>query len=549
MRSGRGLTAENEDSKGLWYNRLVDMQMPIPSRRRYLYLAVFTSGLASLAVELSASRLLGNVFGTSNLVWACIIGLILIYLTAGYFIGGRWADHSPHLQTFYGILAWGALLIGIIPVVSKPVLRLAANAFDQLQLGLMGGSFIAVLILFSVPVTLLGTASPFAIRLAITDPAQAGRVSGRIYAISTLGSFIGTFLPVLVLIPLIGTYRTFLTISGLLLLVALIGLTVNSGWRGVLPYLWMPAALILMAVFGIGGPTKDTAGMIYETESAYNYIQVLNQDGYTLLRLNDGQGVHSVYKPDQLNYYGTWEQMLVAPFFNMPPYLPSRVKSMAIVGLAAGTTARQATAVFGPIPIDGFEIDPAIVAVGRKYFAMNEPNLNVIIQDGRWGLEHSQKRYDLISVDAYRPPYIPFQMTTREFFQIARQHLTDQGTLAINVGRSPNDRELVQALCTTIASVFPSVYVVDVPNTFNSVVFATVQPTQAANLDENLKLAAAQTGASSLLIDTLTTAASNLQPTPPPSQVFTDDKAPIEWLTNRLVVSFVLSGTVEELQK
>ena len=99
---------------------------------RYLYFAVFSSGMTTLAVELTASRLLGNVFGTSNLVWASIIGLILIYLTAGYFLGGRWADRSPNSHTFYRIMLWGAFTAGLVPLVSRPVLRFAADAFDQL---------------------------------------------------------------------------------------------------------------------------------------------------------------------------------------------------------------------------------------------------------------------------------------------------------------------------------------------------------------------------------------------------------------------------------
>src|SRR4030065_1648267 len=125
------------------------------SRNGYLYFAVFCSGMTSLAIEFGAARLLGNTFGTSNLVWASIIGLILIYLTVGYFVGGRWADRSPKLQTMYTVLAWGGFTAGLIPFIARPVLRMAADAFDQLQVGILFGSFTAVLILFIVPVTLL----------------------------------------------------------------------------------------------------------------------------------------------------------------------------------------------------------------------------------------------------------------------------------------------------------------------------------------------------------------------------------------------------------
>jgi spermidine synthase len=525
----------------------MDPTPPRP-RRFYLYFAVFISGMTSLAVEFLASRLLGNVFGSSNLVWACIVGLILIYLTLGYFIGGRWADRSPHPRTFYGVLAWGAIAVGLVPVVAHPVLRLSADAFDQLQLGILFGSFAAVLILFIVPVTLLGTASPFAIRLAIADSQEAGRVSGRIYAISTLGSFLGTFLPVLLFIPLIGTFRSFIFFSAVLLLVALFGMWLAEGWKGLRRYIWMPVALILFAWLGTAGPMKTSAGQVYEGESAYNYIQVIQQGDYTYLRLNDGQGVHSVYSPDLQNYNGPWEQVLVAPFFNAAPYEISQVKRIAIVGLAAGTTAREATDVYGAIPIDGYEIDPKIVDVARNYFDMNEPNLNVHVEDGRWGLEHSPYQYQVISVDAYRPPYIPFQMTTREFFQIVSDHLAADGVMVINVGRSPGDRNLIDALSTTAYSVFPSIYVMDVPNTFNSVMFATKSKTNADNLLYNLRDRVTGGDTSSLLVQAMSVAATSLQPVKLDGQVFTDDLAPIEWITNRMMVKFVLSGEVEELQ-
>jgi spermidine synthase len=514
----------------------------------YLYIAVFFSGLTSLAVEMASSRLLGNVFGTSNLVWASIIGLILIYLTLGYFIGGKWADRSPSYKTFYQILIWAALAIAVVPVISKPVLSLAANAFDQLQLGILFSSFLAVLILLIVPVTLLGTTSPFAIRLAVKDSREVGSTSGRIYAISTLGSFIGTFVPVLFLIPLIGTYRTFITFSAILLVTALVGLYRTSGWRVTLPYLWMPVLVVALFIWGVNGAEKATTGQVYETESAYNYIQVLKQDGVFLLRLNEGQGVHSEYSPTLINFQGPWEQVSVAPYFNAAPYDPQRVKSMAIVGLAAGTSAREATAIYGPIPIDGFEIDPKIVAVGRKYFDMNEPNLNVIVQDGRWGLAHSTRRYQVISIDAYRPPYIPWHLTTQEFFEIVRQHLTEDGVVVMNVGRAPGDRRLVNTLGSTLLTVFPSVHVMDIPNAFNSILYATMQPTQDQNLALNLMYLTGKGSQNPLLLDSMRLAVANLQPPPAPDTVFTDDRAPIEWITNNMVLNFLLTENVESLK-
>jgi spermidine synthase len=516
--------------------------------KRYLYFTVFVAGMTTLAIEISASRLLGSVFGTSNIVWASIIGLILIYLTAGYLIGGRWADRSPNYKTMFSILAWGAFTAGLVPIISRPVLRMAADAFDQLQVGILLGSFTAILILFSVPVTLFGTVSPFAIRLSITDSQHAGRVSGQIYAISTLGSFVGTFLPVLILIPLIGTLYTFLGFSGFLLFVALLGLWIDSGWRTAIKFIWMPVLIFLFLILIRKTSIKSTDGQIYETESGYNYIQVLESDGYRFLRLNEGQGVHSIYHPTSMDYQGTWEQFLAGPFLNESPYDPEQVRSVAIVGLAAGTVARQMSEVYGQIVIDGFEIDPKIIEVGREYFDMNQANLNAIAQDGRWGLKRSTKLYSIIAVDAYRPPYIPWHLTTREFFQTTHEHLSDDGVLIINVGRAPNDRRLVDGLIGTLSKIFPSIYVMDVPETFNSIVYATVQPTTMSNLVDNLLFLYTDPDAHPLLVESIERFVANQLPTPESKVVYTDDLAPIEWITNNMVLNYVIFGDMEDLK-
>ena len=515
---------------------------------RYLYFAVFASGLTTLALELTAARLLGVAFGTSNLVWASIIGLILIYLTAGYFIGGRWADRAPHFDTFYKIILWGAFSAGLAALVARPVLRAAADAFDQLQIGVLAGSFVSVLVLFVLPITLLGTVSPFAIRLALNDKQHAGRVSGRVYAISTLGSFIGTFLPVLLFIPLVGSTFTFLIFSFYLMAVGLVGLAHAQGWRAAVRWLWLPLLLGLLAALWARGAFKNTTGQIYETESAYNYIQVLELNGTRYLRLNEGQGVHSVYNPANLDNRGPWEQFLAAPFFNAAPFEPEDIRSIAVIGLAAGTSAREATAVFGDLPIDGYELDPEILSVGREYFGMSMPNLNAIPQDGRWGLEHSDKTYWLIEIDAYRPPYIPPHLTTVEFFELCRLHLTEDGALAINVGRAPEDRRLIDALVATLLQVFPSVHVMDVPDTFNSLVYATVQPTSFENLQANYEMLLARGDAHPLLLTAIARTLQYHQPTPSGGLVLSDERAPIEWIINSMVLRFVFSGEIEQLQ-
>ncbi len=515
--------------------------------KKYLLFTVFVSGMTTLAAELAAGRLIGNVFGTSNLVWASIIGLILIYLTLGYFLGGKWADKNPTPGAMYRILAWGAFTIGLVPYIAGPVLKFAATGFEALAVGVMAGSFIAVLILFSVPITLLGAISPFAIRLSVDDTSKAGQISGQIYAISTLGSFIGTFLPTLVTIPTVGTKLTFFGFGMFLLIVALVGLAKFASPREMLKLGWMPVLLAIVAVLSAGQSLKNSSGQVYETESAYNYIQVQQQNGYTLLKLNDGQGIHSMYHPDTLNYGGPWEQFLVGPYF-YANRKPQDVKRMAIVGLAAGTAARQASAVYGDIPIDGFELDDQIVEVGEKYFGMNLPNLTVHIGDGRLNLERSEAKYDIIGVDAYRPPYIPPHMTTQEFFGIVASHLTDDGVLTINVGSVPGDRRLIDGLATTIATQFASIHIMDIPGTLNTMIFATKQPTTRENFTANLVALAGDPNTHPLLLSAMSSTYANFKDGYETTTVFTDDLAPIEWIVNDMVVSFVLQGGLEFLQ-
>jgi spermidine synthase len=515
--------------------------------RRYLYFTVFIAGMTTLAAELAASRLIGNVFGTSNLVWASIIGLILIYLTAGYFLGGRWADRWPDAASMYRILAWGAFTLGVVPYVATPILRFAAKAFEGLQVAVLLGSFASVLVLFSVPVTLLGTISPYAIRLSLNSAETSGVTAGSIYGISTLGSFVGTFAPVLITIPTIGTRNTFLLFSLLLLFVALAGLGRYGSMRLLVLHLWMPALLAVVALLWSGDSLKNNTGQVYETESAYNYVQVQRANGYTLLRLNDGEGIHSVYSPSTLDYGGPWAQFLVGPFF-YPNAEPSLVRRIAIVGLAAGTTARQASAVYGPIPIDGFELDPKIIEVGREFFGENLANLRVYIGDGRWNLQQSPYRYDIIAVDAYRPPYIPPHMTTQEFYRICAQHLTATGVLTLNVGSVPGDRRLINGLATTMGTVFPSVHIMDIPDTLNTMIFATVGATSASDLADNLARLSEKGNTSPLLLSTIQTTIAHLQPGYEKTQVFTDDRAPIEWIVDDMVIRFALGGQLEGLQ-
>src|SRR2546427_5246403 len=189
-----------------------------------LILLVFVAGACSLAIELSASRLLAPYFGTSLFVWANLIGLILLYLTIGYYVGGRLADRFPRPEVLYLLTTVAAFLIGLIPLISSPIQLWSLSALATYSVSVFYGSLVSVILLFAIPMILLGCVSPFAIRLRIEQVGKSGRTAGQLYAISTAGSILGTFLPVLWPIPTIGTYLTFPVIAVTLLLISLLGM-------------------------------------------------------------------------------------------------------------------------------------------------------------------------------------------------------------------------------------------------------------------------------------------------------------------------------------
>ena len=510
--------------------------------RAYKYGLIFITGMTALAAEFGASRLLQNVFGSSNLVWSIVIGLILVYFSVGYWYGGRRADQDPTYDGLFRLLAIGALALGVTPLVAAPLLRNAALAFDALNLPVLAGAFVSTIIIFSLPITLLATVTPYMIRLEGSRNEHLGGFAGRVSAISTLGSVLGAFLPTLFLFGTIGTAKTIILFATVQCAYVAFGWFLMGnrafGARRWLVFL-LPLFLFLMLIL-YNGPLKITPGQVYETESDYNYIEVLQYGGDTFLRLNEGQGFHSQYNPDTLFYGGPWEQFLVAPLF-LPAFNSSMVSDIAIVGLAAGTSARQARNMYPQTNIDGFEIDGKIVEVGKAYFGLDPADVNIHIGDGRSLLAQSSAIYDIIAVDAYRPPYIPPHLTTVEFFEICKARLKQNGMVAINVGRTNTDRRLINDMATTLSQVFERVFIMDLPGTMNSIIFAGPLEASIYNYANNYAHLVAQAKKGDLLLQTTTHTVNSISSQFEHGNIYTDDRSQIEWATNGLVLNFLFS--------
>jgi spermidine synthase len=506
--------------------------LPSPWSRRLLLPLVFVSGMTSLGVEFGASRLLAPYFGTSLYVWGVLIGLVLIYLSAGYVIGGRLADRHPRAEVLYQITAWAGLWIGLIPLVSYPILLASQQGFKDLSAGLVAGTLLAVVLLFAVPVILLGCVSPFAIRLLVKNVETSGNTAGRLYALSTAGSILGTFLPVFWFIPTYGTRPTLVGFGLALVVISVAGL-----WPRRRLYAAFGIAVILAWILlpsGIKPPQVGT--LVYEKESAYNYIQVVQDGTKTELILNEGEAIHSIYDTQSLLTGGPWDYMVIADSFRPAQATEPEPKSVAILGLAGGTAARQYTAAFGQqVQVTGVEIDPAILDVAHRYFHLDSPNVHPVVADARYWLDTQAGKYDVMALDAYQQPYIPFHLTTREFFTSVRDHLNPGGAVVVNVGRTTTDYRLVDAIASTMAAVYPSVFLVDVPDFTNTMVYGSTEPTTIDDIKHNLGLVnepLAKAIATSAVGD------GGLRVSPYHGQVFTDDLAPVERLIDEIIFSY-----------
>jgi len=480
--------------------------------------------MASLGAEIAAARLMAPFFGASTIVWANTIGIVLLGLSAGYFAGGRLADRHPHRRGLCALVLVSAGLLALVPLVAQPFLGLSVDALDSISVGAFTGSLVGVLALVAVPVMLLGAVAPWALRLALAEVARTGETAGRLYAISTVGSLVGTFVSALVLIPLAGTQRTFLVFAAVLALVAALGL----GRRfAVVPL--AVAALLAVPVGTTKAARADGARVVAERETQYQYARVVEAaDGTRTLELNEGQAIHSLYRPGTVLTDNYWDAFLVEPVaaLGRPP------RSLAVLGNGAGTMTRAYGRYFPQTRVDAVEIDGELTELGRRWFGLRDrPGLRLVTADARPFLRRTPRRYEAIFVDAYRQPYIPFYLSTREFFALVRDRLAPGGVLIVNVGHPEDSDALEETLTATLRTAFDHV-ARDPVEEVNTLLVASSAPIDAG------KLLAAAPRLAPALRPIARQAAARLAPPLDGGEVYTDDRAPVEWLIDKSIVSY-----------
>lgn len=451
----------------------------------FLYLTEFFAGMSVMAVELGASRLLAPYFSSSQIVWTIIIGTIMIAMALGNIYGGKSADKSPNPDKLYGRILIATVWIALIPVAGKYIVLgiSALLIFTVNNNFLIIAAFCACMVIFVFPLFLLGTVTPSLAKYSVSSLDDSGRTVGTLGAFNTIGSIIGTFVPTFVTIPAVGTSITFLIFAGILIVLSVIYFV--SSRVGYKKVIISGVIFVVCCVFGHGDSfafwQKD---LTYEGESIYNYLQVSEDDKQVSLSTNVLFGVQSVYMKDDTLTGLYYDYAMAAPLM-VPDKNPDSMEVL-ILGMGTGTYATQCRKYFGDMNIEGVEIDEKITKLSRKYFALPD-DINVTTYDGRAFLNASDRKYDVIMVDAYQDITIPFQMSSVEFFGLVKSHLNENGVMVVNMNmRGNDDGDINQYLADTISSVFANVYTVEVDNSTNRELFASDNNDMMSVLNDNI---------------------------------------------------------------
>ncbi len=435
-----------------------------------LRVQVFASGAVVMALELVGSRILAVDFGSSIFVWGGLIGVILTALSLGYSYGGRLADRVLSHRVLSSIIFSSGLLVLLIPHVSP----IAVDLTLMLGLGERYGPIMVTALLMGLPIFLLGMVSPYAIKLAAESLTGLGRVAGNLYAISTLGSIAGTFGTVFILIPIMDV-RSIISLLGVVLL-ASSALSLGRGPRIllflVLLVLYSPVNSLLMGAPIIYG------SRIFEKETPYSHLEVVDSGGVRILYLNGLP--HSAM-------YLNGSRELVFPYtryFALGLLFKEDARAVLFIGGGGFSGPKRFLQDYPDVNIDVVEIDPDVIEAARLYFDLrDDPRLTVYNEDGRRYLQRTEKRYDLVVLDAYSKTYVPFHLMTLEFFKLLHERLSDDGVIVSNliaslVGDTAN---LFWAEYKTISQVFPKIYIFPTSDTGpgwvqNIILIATKNP-------------------------------------------------------------------------
>lgn len=452
----------------------------------WIPVAAAGSGFACMAAELTAVRLLAPHFGDSSYVWTNVLGVILAALAVGALFGGRLAGGSQPRRSAGRVLAAAGLLLAATPHLVGwlgPWLLPQELPLDAAMPALVRGSMVATVLVFAPPMLLLGAVSPLLVAAATRAGREVGRAAGVVGAAGTIGSLLGTFLATHWLVPTFGCRLSMWGAGGALLLLA--GWLLLPSQRGGVGGSRALALLVAIGAFGLcgwhGGPLRAPAPgrtLLAEVESRTQFLQVQRQprpDGErTVLVINEGlDSFHSVaIAGSALTGRAYYDWHALAPLLAGDGERPAGLSALSL-GDAAGSLRAVYAAVHPGATVDAVDVDAATMALGDTWFPGPKASGERAAVDARVFLQRSSKRWHVIHVDAYaHQVYVPAHLASREFFQACRERLLPGGVLALNVGALRSDDPVLQAIGSTLASVFDAVLALPVPNSRNVLLVA-----------------------------------------------------------------------------
>jgi spermidine synthase len=422
-----------------------------------LDITVFVCGAVVMIYELIGSRIVSPFIGTSTYVWTSLIGVILGALSLGYWLGGRLADRKPDAKVLAFVIFIAGGLVSMTMLLKEVILAFVAAS----PVGLEIKSVIAAVFLFAPASVALGMVTPYAIRLRMESVGDSGKTVGSLYALSTIGSIVGTFAAGFFLIPFVGSVRTLYIIAGSLFVLSFV--------LAPLALSRMNIGIITIFVLGVTGSELNTFYLrekfaMYDKDTEYNRVQVFQTVDPKTGRKLQAMSIDPYFMQSAM-FLDTGETPFAyAPFYHLIRHYRPDFKRTLLVGGAGYTLPKEFLHTYPAAEMDVVEIDPAMTEIAREYFRLqDDPRLTIHHEDGRVFLNNAQSaKYDAVLMDAFTSLFsVPHQLTTIEAVRQIDRVLTDNGVVIFNVGSAITGRGsyFLQAELATYREVFPQVQV------------------------------------------------------------------------------------------
>ncbi len=446
---------------------------------RFLYLTAAINGGVILVIEILGAKMLSPFFGTSHFVWTAQIAATLLSLACGYYFGGWLADRKPNLSGLYTCMSVAACYLALATLVLEPV------AYFFLGFKLALGSVMMALFLFFVPLTLLAVTVPFLIRVTHVEAHNLGVQVGRLSAISTLGSVVGTLLISYVLIPLAPNSTTMMLMVVIELMLSAVFFVLNrSSLRsGIFPFLMIGGLGMALAAMGTEKRRLPAIGKsLFQKNSNFGLMQVVDSpSGDVRYYLNDYL-TQNIYDPQANQSLTVFTYMLhgLAHAYHANP------EDILCIGLGVGVVPMQLAQ--EGADVDVVEINPGVIEVGERFFGMDTSQFNLSLGDGRHYLNACDKTYDVVILDAFLGDSSPSHLMSQECFESMRRCMKDESILVINAfGHFGQGEDFFMAsLGKTLATVFGSVAIHD--GTRGNVFFVA-SPSDSLEVHQSMSLA------------------------------------------------------------